>query len=66
MPGIEDVFMRLTNEPAFADAIRSAPAVALRGYDLSDADLRRLDAAIGAVPPADMAATLGVESGPPH
>jgi hypothetical protein len=63
MSGIEAVFVRLADDPGFADAIRAHPAEALRGYDLSDDDLRRLDAAIGSARPPGMAATLGVDPG---
>lgn len=66
MSGIEEVFVRLANEPGFADEIRARPAEALRGYDLSDADLRRLDAAIGSSRPSGMAATLGVDPDGPR
>lgn len=43
MASLDQVFARLADDPTFADAIRTDPASALRGIDLSDTDLRRLE-----------------------
>ncbi len=48
--GLADVFARLTADPHFADEIRRQPADALRGYQLSSDDLRRISAAVDVQP----------------
>jgi len=70
VPGINDALARLANDPAFADLVRSTPTDALRGYDLTAADLARLEAAVGvrgAAPtlgaPGATAATAATASG---
>ena len=40
---LDHVFARLVDDPPFADAVRSDPASALRAYDLTASDLRRLE-----------------------
>ncbi|MGB8862044.1 MAG: hypothetical protein WCC60_22500 [Ilumatobacteraceae bacterium] len=50
MQGLDDVFARLANDPTFADAIRNDPARALRPYHLDDAELGRLEHALGIAP----------------
>jgi|JI10StandDraft_1071094.scaffolds.fasta_scaffold57548_3 hypothetical protein len=56
MAGLDAVFARLANDPTFADAIRTDPAVALRGYPLESTELARLERALGlaAAPPAPL------------
>lgn len=47
MSDLERVLSRLAADAAFADALRERPQTALRGYDLGDDDLRRLEAILG-------------------
>jgi hypothetical protein len=47
MSDLERVLSRLVADAAFADALRERPQTVLRGYDLGDDDLRRLDAVLG-------------------
>jgi hypothetical protein len=46
MSDLAQVLARISSDPGFADAVRERPSVALRGYDLDDADLRRVEAVI--------------------
>lgn len=46
MSDLAQVLVRIASDPGFADAVRERPAVALRGYALDDADLRRVEAVI--------------------
>jgi hypothetical protein len=46
MSDLERVLSRLAVDHGFADAVRERPEAALRGYDLDDHALRRLEAAL--------------------
>lgn len=46
MSDLERVFARLADDAGFADAVRLDPLDALRPYDLSADDLRRIEAAL--------------------
>jgi hypothetical protein len=50
MADLAAVLTRVTNDPAFADAIRHDPVTALRGYQLDPSELRRLEQALGIAP----------------
>jgi len=56
MAGLDDVMARIANDPSFADAVRSDPTNALRGYGLTPAEIGRLEQALGtaATPPAPL------------
>ena len=47
---VHDALARLANDPGFADQLRTDPAKALKGYDLSAADLARLERIIAPWP----------------
>lgn len=46
MAGLVEVFARLADDVAFADQLRTNPARALRGYDLTADELARLSRAL--------------------
>jgi hypothetical protein len=46
MSELRRVLSRLAVDPAFADALRERPQLALRGYELDDGELRRLEAVL--------------------
>ena len=50
MAGLEDVLQRVANDRSFADAVRSDPTNALRGYQLDPSELARLERVVGAAP----------------
>jgi hypothetical protein len=50
MTQFDDVVARLTNDPSFADAIRTDPARALRGFRLDNDQLRRLEQMVAPSP----------------
>ena len=50
MAGLDDALARIANDPAWADAVRTQPQEALRGYDLDPQDLGRLEHALGINP----------------
>lgn len=53
MAGLSDVMSKLASDPAFADAVRSNPTDALRGFDLSADDLVRIERVVAeSRPPA--------------
>ena len=56
MAGLDEVLARVTNDPAFADAIRLDALRALRDYRLAPSELARLERALGlvAAPPAPL------------
>ena len=47
MSDLERVLSRLAVDATFADMLRERPQTALRGYDLADGELRRLEAVLG-------------------
>ncbi|MFN8024672.1 MAG: hypothetical protein U0Q03_24295 [Acidimicrobiales bacterium] len=46
MAELRRVLTRLASDAAFADEVRERPEVALRGYQLDDDELRRLEAIV--------------------
>jgi len=50
MAGLDEVMARVANDPLFADAVRTDPTNALRGYQLDPSELARLERAVGAAP----------------
>lgn len=50
MAGFDEVMARVANDARFADAVRSDPTNALRGYRLDPTELVRLEHALGASP----------------
>lgn len=48
MAGLDIVMARLANDATFADALRTDPSTALRGYHLEASELLRLEQALGA------------------
>lgn len=50
MPGLDAVFRRLADDASFADAVRRDPERALRDYDLTADERRRIDRATGPSP----------------
>ncbi|MEQ1700700.1 MAG: hypothetical protein ABMA25_11350 [Ilumatobacteraceae bacterium] len=53
MAGLDIVMARVANDATFADALRTDPTAALRGYQLDASELARLEHAIGAVTSAE-------------
>jgi hypothetical protein len=53
MAGLEDVLQRVANDRSFADAVRSDPTNALRGYQLDPSELARLERVLGATPSSE-------------
>lgn len=47
MAGLDIVMARVANDAGFADALRTDPANALRGYHLDASELERLEQALG-------------------
>lgn len=47
MAGLDIVMARVANDATFADALRTDPATALRGYQLDASELARLEQALG-------------------
>lgn len=50
MAGLDDALARIANDPAWADAVRTNPTDALRGFDLGPDELARLEHALGTHP----------------
>lgn len=50
MSGLDEVLARIANDPTWADAVRTNPTDALRGYDLDPDELSRLEHAMGTNP----------------
>lgn len=46
MAGFDEVMARVANDARFADAVRSDPTNALRGYRLDPTELARLERAL--------------------
>lgn len=50
MAGLAEVLARIADDPAFADAVRTDPTTALRGYRLDPSELVRLERVLGTNP----------------
>ena len=67
MAGLDDALARIANDPAWADAVRTNPTDALRGFDLGPDELARLEHALGTHPgpPAAIFQAPPTASAPP-